>query len=198
MKLLKYLTRYCHFCQKYGKLPSWFKFTLRNNVNFNYCIIVDIMYINRSLVLYIVNKYIRFQAGRQLQNISAKYIQDIVRICWINTYLGPLDVITYNIGKNFISKEFKEYATIMGIITKGVPVKAYNLIGIVKHYHSPLQRVYQIIIVKILNINKDAALQMAFKTINNSIGPNRLVPTLLVFGAYPRITNLDAPLPIVM
>jgi len=38
---------------------------------------------------------------------------------------------------------------------------------------------------------------MAFKAINNSVGPNRLVPTLLVFGAYPRITNLDAPLPIV-
>ena len=34
---------------------------------------------------------------------------------------------------------------------------------------------------------------MAFKAINNSIGPNGLVPTLLVFGAYPRITNSDAP-----
>jgi len=38
---------------------------------------------------------------------------------------------------------------------------------------------------------------MAFKAINNSIGPNGLVPTLLVFGAYPHITNLDAPLLIV-
>jgi len=63
-------------------------------------------------------------------------------MCWINTYLGPLDVITYNIGKNFVSKEFKEYATIIGIITKGVPVEAYNLIGIVKRYHSPLWRAY--------------------------------------------------------
>jgi len=59
-------------------------------------------------------------------------------MCWINTYLGPPDIITYNIGKNFISKEFKEYATIIGIITKGLPVKAYNLIGIVKYYYSPL------------------------------------------------------------
>jgi len=46
----------------------------------------------------------------------------------------------------------------MGIITKGVPVKAYNLIRIVKRYHSLLRRAYQIIIVEILNINKDAAL----------------------------------------
>ena len=74
-----------------------------------------------------------------------------------------------------------------------MPVEAYNLIRIVKHYYSPLQRVYQIITVEILNINKDAALQIAFKAINDSVGPNGLVPTLLVFGAYPRITNLDAP-----
>jgi hypothetical protein len=59
-------------------------------------------------------------------------------MCWINIYLGPPDVITYNIGKNFISKEFKEYAVIIGIITKGMLVKAYNLIGIVKYYHSLL------------------------------------------------------------
>ena len=38
---------------------------------------------------------------------------------------------------------------------------------------------------------------MAFKAINDSIGPNGLVPTLLVFGAYPCITNSDAPLLIV-
>jgi hypothetical protein len=61
---------------------------------------------------------------------------------WINTYLGPLDIIIYNIGKNFVSKEFKEYTVIIGIITKGVPIEAYNLIKIVKCYYSLLQRVY--------------------------------------------------------
>ena len=32
---------------------------------------------------------------------------------------------------------------------------------------------------------------MAVKAINNTAGPNRLVPTLLVYGAYPRISKLD-------
>jgi len=36
---------------------------------------------------------------------------------------------------------------------------------------------------------------MAVKAINNSAGPDRLVPTLLVFGAYPRITNNSPPSP---
>ena len=34
---------------------------------------------------------------------------------------------------------------------------------------------------------------MAVKAINNTAGPNRLVPTLLVYGAYLRIGKLDPP-----
>lgn len=33
---------------------------------------------------------------------------------------------------------------------------------------------------------------MSFKAINNLVGPNRLVPTLLIFGAYFRISELNA------
>jgi len=36
---------------------------------------------------------------------------------------------------------------------------------------------------------------MAIKAINNTAGPNRLVPTLLVYGAYLRISNLGPPTP---
>ena len=39
---------------------------------------------------------------------------------------------------------------------------------------------------------------MAFKAINDSIGPNGLIPTLLVFGAYLYIVESDAPNPIVI
>ena len=63
-------------------------------------------------------------------------------MCWINIYLGPLDLITSNIGKNFISKEFKEYVNTIGIYIKAVPVEAHNSISMVERYYSPLQRVY--------------------------------------------------------
>ena len=35
---------------------------------------------------------------------------------------------------------------------------------------------------------------MAFKALNNSISPNGLIPTLLVFGAYPQLININVPL----
>jgi len=36
---------------------------------------------------------------------------------------------------------------------------------------------------------------MAVKAINNTAGPDRLIPTLLVYGAYLRISKLDPPAP---
>jgi hypothetical protein len=38
-------------------------------------------------------------------------------------------------------------------------------------------------------------LQMAVKAINNLAGPDGIVPILLVFGAYPRLTKIDPPSP---
>jgi hypothetical protein len=118
-------------------------------------------------------------------------------MCWIDIYLGLLNLITSDVGKNFVSKEFKEYANTIGICTKAVLVEAYNSISIVERYYRLLRRVYQIITVKILNINKDIALQMAFKALNNTAGPDGLVLTLLVFSAYPQMTELNAPSPTV-
>ena len=65
----------------------------------------------------------------------------------------------------------------------------------VERYHGPLRRAYQIITVEMPDIDKDMALQMAFKAINDTAGPDGLVPTLLVFGAYPRMVESDAPSP---
>uniref|UniRef100_A0A093V6J0 Transposon Ty1-NL2 Gag-Pol polyprotein n=1 Tax=Talaromyces marneffei PM1 TaxID=1077442 RepID=A0A093V6J0_TALMA len=45
------------------------------------------------------------------------------------------------------------------------------------------------------DISTEAALQMAVKAVNDTAGPDGLVPTLLVFGAYPRMTEYDPPAP---
>ena len=68
----------------------------------------------------------------------------------------------------------------------------------VERYYSPLYCIYHIIITELLDINKDIALQIAFKAINNSIGPNGLISTLLVFRVYPYIIKSNAPNPTVI
>jgi hypothetical protein len=192
---IDHLTKYCSFCQKYGRSPGRFKFTLREDLDFNHSVYVDIMYINGSPVLHIIDEATRYQAARWLQNISAKHTWDTLRACWIDTYIGPPEYITHDAGRNFISKEFQQYATAMAISTKTVPVEAHWSVGLVERAHPALRRAYQIITDECKDIQKELALQMAVKAVNDTAGPDGLVPTLLVYGAYPRMSNLDPPAP---
>ena len=144
-------------------------------------------------VLHIVDEATAYQAGRWLTDFSAKTAWETIRECWIDTYLGPPDLISHDAGTNFESREFKQYAQTVNTATKCVPVEAHNSVGIVERYHKPLRRAYQIIKAESPGLSKTAALQMAFKAINDTAGPNGIVPTLLVFGAYPRMSEFDAP-----
>lgn len=194
---LERLTRYCSFCQKHGRSPGRFKFTLTEDSEFNYSIIVDIMYIDNSPILHIVDESTRFQAARWLTNITAKHTWETLRMCWIDVYIGPPDYIHHDAGKNFVSREFRQLASSMGTTTRSVPVEAHWSIGIVERYHAILRRAYKVIMDDLHEegITKDLGLQMAVKAINDTAGPNGLVPTLLVFGAYPRMHSLDLPAP---
>ena len=194
---LEFLTKYCVHCQRHGQSPGRFKFNLREDVEFNHSIIVDIFYISSQPVLHIVDEGTRYQAGRWLKNISAKHTWDTLRACWIDTYLGPPDQITTDAGKNFTSREFNQYATTMGTRLKIVPVESHHSIGIVERYHAPIRRAYVIITTEIKDLDPDMALQMAFKAINDTAGPDGLIPTLLVYSAYPYITKHDPLAPIV-
>ncbi len=76
-----------------------------------------------------------------------------------------------------------------------MPVEAYNSIRKVEQYYGLLRRVYEILTNELLSTNKDVLLQIAVKAINDLAGPNGIVPTLLVFRAYPRLTKDLLPLP---
>ncbi len=62
--VLKKLIKFCNFCQKYAKSSERFKFTLRDDVNFNYSMIINVMYIENSSILHVIDEATRFQAAR--------------------------------------------------------------------------------------------------------------------------------------
>jgi hypothetical protein len=85
----------------------------------------------------------------------------------------------------------------MSIKVKKVLVKAYNSVGLIERYHAPLRRAYEILKTELKDkhINKKMILQMTVKAVNNSARPDKIVPTLLIFGSYPRMTEIDPPSP---
>ncbi|CEJ95277.1 Putative Polyprotein [[Torrubiella] hemipterigena] len=194
-KTLKQLNKICHQCQMNAKAPGRFRFTVRDNHEFNHEIIVDIFYLDGLPVLHIIDSATAFQAACFLepQKQTAKDVWDAIRCCWIDTYLGPPEWIVHDAGRNFASAEFRQYAKGMHVGIQEVPVEAHNSIGKVERYHGILRRAYMIIDSELGDvIPKHQKLQMAVKAINDSAGPDGLVPTLLVFGSYPRLTD-DSP-----
>ncbi len=153
------------------------------------------MYIDGDPILHVINEATRFQAARWLNNMSTKPTWDTLRLYWIDVYIGTPDLITHDAVTNFVSKEFRQYATSMAITTRIVLVEVYWSIGMVERYHAVLRRAYKVIAADLqgCGLNKKTILPMAVKEINDTAGPNGLVPTLLVFRAYLCMSKYDIP-----
>lgn len=193
---LEEITKFCHHCQLHGTAPRRFKFTLNDDHHFNYEILVDVMYLNNKPVLHVVDSSTAFQGAKFLNAISAKETWQALRMLWIDTYQGPPDILTHDAGTNFASVEFRTEAKIMGVTCKQVPTEAHWSVGKIERYHAPLRRAWDILHGELSGTMPDEAiLQMAVKAVNDTAGPDGLVPTLLVFGAYPRMTTESPPSP---
>jgi hypothetical protein len=146
---------------------------------------------NKS-ILHLMNEATRFQTNKWLKNITTKHVWDQLQFCWIDIYLDSLNLITSNASKQFIAREFKQYATNMKIRINIVSVKTHHSINMIERYHDSLRRIYTIIVAKILEIDSNSTLQMSFKTLNDSTDLNDLILTLFVFDAYFRMTEMNA------
>jgi hypothetical protein len=191
--VLKKLIKFCTFCQKHEKSSERFKFTLRNDVNFNFSIIMNIMYIENNLILHVVDETTRFQVVKWLQNIIAKHTWEMLQLCWIDVYLNSSDHILHDADKNFVSKKFRQFVTSMTIIIKSISMKTHWSINIMKKYHVELRKTYQMIFENLeTNINKKIILQMIVKTINDTIESNELMFILLIFEIYSRMHVMNS------
>jgi hypothetical protein len=78
----------------------------------------------------------------------------------------------------------------MAIEVREIPVKAHNSIDKIERYHQPLRRAYEIIRNELHDkASSEIVLQMAVKAVNNLAGPDGIVPTLLIFGAYSKMAE---------
>lgn len=84
----------------------------------------------------------------------------------------------------------------MAIKIEDVPVEAHNSFGKVERYHHTLKQAYNVIAADLgTTVTPEHILQIAIKAINDTAGPQGLVPILLVFSTYPRLTELSPPSP---
>ena len=102
----------------YKKFLGRFKFTLKDNYEFNYLVIINVIYLNGKPVLQVINSATVFRAARFLKDISVCIVWDTLYTYQINIYLSPPDIVIYNTRKNFISTKFKQLINLMAIKIK--------------------------------------------------------------------------------
>ena len=181
----------------HSNTPGYFKFTLCNDMEFNYQVLVDIMFIDSKPILYVIDTATSFQAVQFFHNMTAKETWHTLHLAQIDTYIESLDTFISDTGTNFTSTEFKANTCIIAIEVEKVPVEAHNSIDKLEQYYVPLRRVFQVIIGDLhgQDVNNESILQMTVKAVNNTAGPDGLVSTLLVFSTYPRLSDTLSSLP---
>lgn len=107
----------------------------------------------------------------------------------------PPDIVTHDAGTNFFESSFQANADMLHIKCKQIPIEVANIISLMEIYHEPLRRAFNIIICdECPTFTFDEALLSAVKSLNDSTGADVPMPTLLVFGAMPRLgTRHDTP-----
>lgn len=106
MESIKRLTKFYKQCQLHAKSLGQFKFTLKDDCDFNYSVQVDVFYLDGKPVLHVVDEATSFIAARFLKDKSARIVQDTLYTCQINTYLGLPDYFVHDARKNFLSIKF--------------------------------------------------------------------------------------------
>ncbi|EDU46201.1 conserved hypothetical protein [Pyrenophora tritici-repentis Pt-1C-BFP] len=87
-RLLREIQTFCHHCQAHDPAPRRFKFRLKDDREFNFEILVDVMYLSGKPVLHVIDSATTFNGARFLPSMSAKDTWEALRLLWIDTYQG--------------------------------------------------------------------------------------------------------------
>ena len=182
------IVKECMICAKHAAKPRRFKLTIgTDDLQFNHILAVDITYINGKPVIHVVDEATHYQAALFLKRVTAEETWKAILKCWIRVYLGPPDHLRVDQGSQFISKHFKDSVDAEGITLLEAPIESPSTMSNVERYHAPLRTAYSKTRESLPRSETDAeCLQIAVKAVNDTLGPESLCPTLLVYGAIPR------------
>jgi hypothetical protein len=110
-------------------------------------------------------------------------------------YTGYPNQLRTDASSIFVSPRWKLLADAAGIQLQISGVESHNSIGVGETLHAPLRRIYNKVAFAFPNAPPQLILKCAVKAMNDTIGENGLVPSLLVFGMIPRFPILTSEIP---
>lgn len=146
-------------------------------------------------VLHVVDKATKFGAAQLLSGESVDNVWAKLDVMWIQTYIGPLDVIATDSCSAFTSREWHTLLRAHGIRAQVAGVEGHNALGESERYHAFLKRIFHKARTDSQILSDEYALALLLKAVNDTAGPNGPVPTMLPSGVLPRLPFSPLPHP---
>lgn len=193
-KALEDITARCDPCQKIQTAPLRFRVSFgAANMRFNERIIVDVMYIDGDPVLHIIDEGTRFSAARFVPNLQAGTLWKTILESWATIYTGIPHRILVDQGSSF-GEPFANLCNIGGVEVERTGIEAHASLNIGERYHQPLRTVFRKLKIEHPTADKHLTLALCVKAMNDTLGPNGVVPSTLVFGEVPPVfTRSETP-----
>lgn len=185
-QVLEQISEACTSCATYSNPPFRFRATIPpDKVISNRELSMDLMWLNKKAVLHIVDTSTLFQNAVFIRNQSSQNLWEEFVDCWVSVYTGFPEIVRLDRQSGFTSDNFRNYAKDVGVTLQFSGIESHNAIGPGERYHMSLRRVFNVLKQEHPSVNDKHLLRLALKGINDTMGPNGLVPSLLVFGVLP-------------
>ena len=162
-----------------------------DTVVFNDTLAIDLLWLDGKAALHVVDLHTHFSAAGFLQRQTVDDVWTTLLTIWACMYPGLPHVIKADQGSVFTSQRWHDILSLSGIKLELSPIESHNSLTVGERYHDPLRRIYRKVRHDFPTLSESLALSLANKAMNDTMGPEGLVPTLLVFGIVPRLSIGD-------
>lgn len=193
---LEEISSRCDVCQRLSRAPNRFRVSLpHDDVVFNRIPFVDIMFLDGKAVLHCVDRETKLKAAAFLPDETADTAWQTYQKIWSLPYVGHPEHMHADQGPQLKSRRWECLCHLAGIDLTLSGVEEHNALGEGERYHAYLRQTFNKVKADFPTIPDSYSLHIAVKAVNDTAGPNGLVPTLLVFGVLPRalVTPPDLP-----
>lgn len=196
LEVLQEQTERCDPCQRIHNAPTRFRVSFgAENVRFNERFLIDVMYLDGKPVLHIVDEGTHLSAARFVKEVSTATLWATILECWATIYTGLPRRILVDRGSPF-GNLFASIGALSNVDVQRTGIESHNCLGLGERYHQPLRNTYRKLCIAYPDRDRQLLLSMSVKAINDTLGPDGLVPSALVFGEFPSaFTTSETPHP---
>ena len=142
LRVLKEISNKCDPCQRMEIKPITFQITMPDGSIFNHQLALDLMWIQSSPLLHVVDTHTPFSAAQFLQGGDVESVWFAFLTCWASIYVGFPDSFLVDQGSVFTSERWAKIAAGAGIEMRFTPTESHNSLGPGERYHAPLRQIF--------------------------------------------------------